>query len=98
MIKEIWEFTQKDPYYQSNTQFIITTDHGRGTQPLDTWRNHGSDVPNANQVWCLTFGSGVIPLGEVKNGSYFSTQIAPSILKALQIVKDKNKMKASSIW
>ena len=21
MIKEIWEFTQKDPYYQSNTQF-----------------------------------------------------------------------------
>ena len=50
MIGELWEFTQNDPFYKNNTLFIVTTDHGRGTDPLETWKGHGSDVEGAGEV------------------------------------------------
>ncbi|MDF0707878.1 phosphoglyceromutase [Flagellimonas okinawensis] len=84
LIKDIWEFTQQDDFYKDQTVFLITTDHGRGTQPLDTWRSHGADVKGAGQVWFVTFGQGVENLGEVKQDEQlYSNQIAPTILKIL---------------
>ncbi|MEC7263919.1 MAG: alkaline phosphatase family protein [Bacteroidota bacterium] len=86
LIKELWDFTQQDDFYKGQTVFIITTDHGRGTEPLDTWRSHGSDIKGADQVWMVTFGKDIQPLGEVKQEEQlFSNQIAPTILKILNI-------------
>ena len=85
-IKELWEFTQNDPFYKDSTTFIITTDHGRGTIPIDTWRSHGASVNGADEVWLIAFGKGVQPNGEIKlNSQLYSTQIAPSIAKLLGI-------------
>ena len=66
--------------------FIITTDHGRGTIPLKSWKSHGKDVIGAGSVWYIVFGQGITPKGEVKvNEQLYSSQIAPTILKALNV-------------
>ena len=31
----------------------ITTDHGRGTEPIDTWRGHGKEIIGSDQVWAM---------------------------------------------
>lgn len=98
MIEELWDFTQQDPFYKDNTLFIITTDHGRGTDPLDTWRNHGDEVKNADGVWMIMFGKGVDTKGEVSNQEQlYSNQIAPTVLKVLNLEADTEKMKGKAM-
>jgi hypothetical protein len=93
MIKELWDFTQKDPYYKGQTVFLITTDHGRGTAPLETWRGHGAEVGGAGEVWMVIFGNGIAPLGEIaKSEQLFSNQIAPTVIQLLNLEIDKQKM------
>ncbi len=85
-IKEIWDFVQNDPFYKDNTTVLITTDHGRGTDPLDSWRSHGKDIQGADQVWLIAFGKNIKPLGEVKDSEQiYTNQIAPSIAKLLDV-------------
>jgi hypothetical protein len=86
LIQELWRFCQTDPYYKDNTLFLVTTDHGRGTEPLETWKGHGSNVKGAGEVWLLAFGKGVVPRGEIQeDAQVFSNQIAATILNALQL-------------
>ncbi len=94
-IKELWDFVENDSYYKGNTTFIITTDHGRGTIPLDTWRDHGKDIDGADEVWVIAFGKRIRPLGEVKaKEQLYTNQIAASIAKLLNIEVDKTKIGA----
>ncbi|KVV15120.1 sulfatase-like hydrolase/transferase [Flavobacterium sp. TAB 87] len=94
LIKKLWEFTQQDSFYKNNTIFIISTDHGRGTEPLEEWRNHDSKVKGADQVWLVAFGKDVKVLGEVQTKEQlYSNQIAPSILKLLAPTMKDNDMK-----
>lgn len=98
MIQELWEFTQKDEYYRDKTVFIITTDHGRGTQPLDTWTGHGSKIDGADEVWLVIFGKGIETKGEVAiQEQLYTTQVAPTVLDLLGLEIDKNHMTASPI-
>ena len=86
MIKELWEYAQQDEFYKDQTVFLITTDHGRGTEPLETWKGHGSQVKGAGQVWFVTFGKAVAPKGEVtRDEQLYSNQIAPTILQYMEI-------------
>lgn len=86
MIKELWDFTQSDPFYKNKTLFIITTDHGRGTDPLETWKGHGGDVNGAGSVWMVLFGKGVAENGEItKDEQLYSNQIAPTVLRELSL-------------
>ena len=80
-------------FYKGNTTFIITTDHGRGTKPLDTWRDHGKDIDGADEVWVIAFGKGVRPMGEIKvQEQLYSNQIAASIAELLNIEVDKDSI------
>ena len=93
MIKELWDFTQNDPFYKDQTLFIITTDHGRGTDPLKSWKDHGSKVKNAGEVWMILFGKGVSGKGEVaQKEQLHTTQIAPTILETLKISYNKENI------
>ena len=84
MIKELWDFTQNDAYYKDNTMFIITTDHGRGTEPLETWKGHGDRVKNAGGVWIVIFGKGIASKGEIASKEQlYSNQIAATVLKVM---------------
>ena len=91
LIKELWEFTQSDPVYKDKTTFIITTDHGRGTEPIGTWRGHGSSVNGADEVWLIAFGAGVKAMGEVnKEEQLYSNQIASTIAQVMKLKFDSD--------
>lgn len=85
-IKQLWEFAQQDDFYKDQTMFLISTDHGRGTKPLDTWRSHGTNIKGADEVWLVVFGKNVGSMGEIKNEEQlYTNQITPSIAKILNI-------------
>jgi hypothetical protein len=76
-IKDLWTWTQSQPKYRGKTTFIITTDHGRGTEPLDTWRGHGGKVNGSDQIWFAIIGPDTPAKGEVKEpGQYYQNQFA----------------------
>ncbi len=70
-IRELWEFAQSTEEYKDNTTFIITTDHGRGTVPVESWKSHGKKVNGADQIWIAAIGPGIIALGEETKGQFY---------------------------
>jgi hypothetical protein len=54
-LKELWTWLQSTPEYRGRTHMLITTDHGRGRTPAD-WRDHGKNVPGADETW-MAFAS-----------------------------------------
>jgi hypothetical protein len=76
-IRHLWELVQSHPLYKGKTTFIITTDHGRGTVPVGAWKNHGSDVPGADQIWLAVIGPDTEATGEMKSkAQYYQNQVA----------------------
>lgn len=65
-IRELWMWTQSNPAYKGKTTFLITTDHGRGTVPLDTWKHHGDEIAGADQIWFAVIGPDTPAQGEQK--------------------------------
>lgn len=65
-IEEIWNYLQSSPVYRNKTTLLITTDHGRGTLPLASWRNHGRDVEGAGEIWFAVIGPDTEAKGEVR--------------------------------
>ena len=91
-IKELWEYTQSDPFYKNKTTFIIATDHGRGTQPLESWKSHGYDVKGSNETWMALLGANIESKGELKfKTQIFNNQIASTVAKLLQQEYIQNK-------
>lgn len=79
-LKELWDYTKNDPYYKGKTTFIITTDHGRGSKPLNSWQSHGSDFDGADQVWLITYGHKAPSDGEItKDEQLYSTEVVKRI-------------------
>jgi hypothetical protein len=85
-IRELWEYAQSTKQYKDKTTFIITTDHGRGTEPLDTWRSHGDDVEGADEVWMAIIGPDTPSVQEAGvEGQYFTNQVAPTLAAFLNV-------------
>ena len=55
-IKELWDSLQSDPQYKNKTTLVITTDHGRGTHPKNTWQHHGKSIVGAGEIWIAILG------------------------------------------
>jgi hypothetical protein len=76
-IKDLWLTVQANPKYKNKTTFLITTDHGRGTTPIDTWRSHGREISGSDQIWLAVIGPDTPSTGEVrKNAQYHQNQVA----------------------
>ncbi|MEQ9298309.1 MAG: sulfatase-like hydrolase/transferase [Cyclobacteriaceae bacterium] len=83
-IKELWDFAQSDPQYKDKTAMIITTDHGRGTNPKETWKHHGNRISDAGGIWIAMIGPDTPALGEVKiSGQLYQNQVARTAMAAL---------------
>ena len=91
-LRQLWEFVQQDPFYRDQTTFVITTDHGRGTQPLDTWKHHGNSIENTDQVWLMAYGKGIDAQGEISDEEQiYTNQIMATVAKLLGLeIPNKN--------
>ncbi|MEO5650164.1 MAG: hypothetical protein ABIR03_09605 [Ginsengibacter sp.] len=79
-VKEIWTYIQQNPQYKNNTSLFITVDHGRGDQNKDQWRDHGSDIADAHEIWFAAMGPGIAAKGEMKNNTQiYQKQFAQTI-------------------
>lgn len=65
MIGELWQYLQTQPEYAGKTTFLLTTDHGRGSDS-DNWHTHGLTVKGSSQIWMGLMGNTVVPKGERK--------------------------------
>ena len=59
-LKTLWETVQSLPEYRDNTTIIVTTDHGRGTTPVD-WKNHGAKIQGSDRIWIAVMGPDTHP-------------------------------------
>ena len=83
-IKELWQMVNSDPEYAGSTSFLITTDHGRGSEPKDSWRSHGTSIDGADQIWFAAIGPMVKTLGESKTEQqFFQNQVAATVAAML---------------
>lgn len=96
-ISDLWEFVQNHESYRNKTTFILTTDHGRGTVPLETWKDHGSDIDGADEIWIAVIGPDTSPLGEIRNTApIYQTQIARTVAHLLGL-DYKNKVPVGDV-
>jgi hypothetical protein len=82
-LRELWDFVQRDPEYRGRTALLITADHGRGETPAD-WRDHGSKISGAGNIWMAFVGPGWTRRGEWENSEPISqNQVAATLAQAL---------------
>jgi Type I phosphodiesterase / nucleotide pyrophosphatase len=62
-VEELWNTLQALPAYRDQTTFVITTDHGRGSGPVD-WKEHGVEQPGSENIWLAVLGPDTRALGE----------------------------------
>jgi len=85
-IADIWDWAQSKAQYRDATTMIITTDHGRGTQPTGAWKDHGTDVEGSDQIWFAVMGPDTEPLGEISTtGQHYQNQFARTVAAFLGV-------------
>ena len=62
-VEQLWNTLQQLPEYRDRTTFIITTDHGRGSGPVE-WKEHGVEQKGSENIWIAVMGPDTAPLGE----------------------------------
>lgn len=91
-IKDLWTWVQSDKNYKHKTTFLITTDHGRGTQPIETWRHHGDEIVGAGQIWLAVIGPDTPAAGEqTKPGQLYQNQVAKTAARFLGVDYENTK-------
>jgi hypothetical protein len=96
-ISKLWEWAQSQNRYKDKTTFLITTDHGRGTQPIPTWRSHGEEISGASQIWFAVIGPDTPSSGEQKSpGQLYQNQVAKTAAAFLG-VEYGNKKKVGNV-
>lgn len=69
-IAELWRLLQQDPQYKNKTTLIITTDHGRGEMPQESWKHHGTDLymskyPNNHEDYIQYKETGIVGSNQI---------------------------------
>jgi hypothetical protein len=78
-LRYLWNFLQSLPEYRDNTLLVITTDHGRGDDPVENWRHHNRKN-GGREVWLAMMGPGVPAAGEWAQASETrQDQVAPTL-------------------
>ena len=82
-VSELWEHLQALPAYRDQTTFIITTDHGRGSGPVE-WKEHGIEQKGSENIWIAVMGPDTAPLGERSHtAEVHQAQIAATVAALL---------------
>ena len=84
--KILWDWCQSEPQYKGKTTMIITCDHGRGSVNKGDWRDHGINMPAADQIWIAVIGPDTPATGEVKDSlQLYQNQVAKTIATLLRL-------------
>ena len=83
-IEELWQFIQHHADYKDQTVLFITSDHGRGEEPEESWQHHSSKkavsrnaeylsqykdgIVGSESVWMAAMGPGIPANGLVATG------------------------------
>lgn len=86
-IAALWAAVQANPRYRDKTTLIVTADHGRGRTATD-WRNHGKDVPGAEETFILTIGPDVQARGELRRSTNTLGEVAAATAAAVGLRYD----------
>lgn len=82
-VEELWNAMQALPAYRDSTTFILTTDHGRGSGPVE-WKDHGVEQKGSENVWIAVLGPDTAPLGErTHTAPVVQAQIAATVAALL---------------
>src|SRR5580693_6232120 len=82
-VEQLWNTMQRLPAYRDQTTFIITTDHGRGSGPVE-WKEHGVQQKGSENIWIAVIGPDTAPLGErTHTAEVHQAQIAATIAALL---------------
>ena len=89
-LRELWQTIQEDAHYRNQTVLLVTTDHGRGELPLETWQHHASPqavrgyvkslaqyeagIVGSDQIWFAALGAGIAPKGNMAASTGEHTQ------------------------
>jgi hypothetical protein len=84
MLNDLWTLIQTMPEYRDKTTLIVTCDHGRGNKIKEQWKDHGTNIEDAGQIWIAAIGPDTKAIGVVKTTSpLFQKQIAPTLAALL---------------
>jgi len=82
-VEQLWQTLQALPAYHDRTTFIITTDHGRGSGPVE-WKEHGVEQKGSENIWIAVMGPDTSPLGErAHTAEVHQAQIAATVAALL---------------
>jgi hypothetical protein len=82
-VEQLWNTLQRLPAYRDQTTFIITTDHGRGSGPVE-WKEHGVEQKGSENIWIAVLGPDTPALGERSQvAEVHQAQIAATIAALL---------------
>jgi len=62
-LADLWQQVQSIRAYKDRTTLIVTTDHGRGSGPVE-WKDHGVEQRGSENIWIAVIGPDTPPLGE----------------------------------
>jgi len=78
-LADLWRQVQSTEGYKDKTTLIVSTDHGRGSGPVQ-WHDHGVDQKGSDGIWIAVIGPDTPPLGERHDSPEVSqAQIAATI-------------------
>jgi hypothetical protein len=82
-LADLWKQVQSIPEYKNSTTLIISTDHGRGSGPVE-WKDHGVEEKGSQNIWIGVIGPDTPPLGARRNvPTVTQSQIAATIAALL---------------
>jgi hypothetical protein len=85
-ISKLWTWLQSSEKYKGKTTLIITCDHGRGNKTDSDWRDHGSKMPECDQIWFAFLGPDTEALGEMStNTQLYQNQVAKTLAAFLNL-------------
>jgi hypothetical protein len=82
-VADLWRQVQSIPAYKDKTTLIISTDHGRGSGPIE-WKEHGVEEKGSENIWIAVLGPDTPAFGERRHApTVTQSQIAATIAALL---------------
>jgi hypothetical protein len=82
-LRIFWDTVQSIPEYRDRTTLIFLPDHGRGAG-VETWKDHGEDIPESKYIWMAFLGPDTPALGaRARVASVTQNQIAATLAALL---------------